>query len=141
FFNVRPASGATGVNPSLRFMTVNVQRMIITNAGSVGIGTSTPSSILDVNGNVNATSVTLAGDLALPATTSATVGVVTLGGSPFAHSFGTNNTFLGGNAGNFTMTGYDNTASGTAALHNNSTGSQNTASGNRALYFNTTGSA
>src|SRR6267143_6603084 len=53
FFNVRPATGATGVNPSLRFMTVDQQRMIITNAGNVGIGTSTPSQKLDVAGTVN----------------------------------------------------------------------------------------
>src|SRR2546427_3162340 len=48
FFNVRPATAATGVNPSLRFMTVDQQRMIITNAGDVGIGTSAPAGRLDV---------------------------------------------------------------------------------------------
>src|SRR5437867_5405620 len=90
FFNVRPATGATGVNPSLRFMTVDQQRMIITNAGNVGIGTSAPSQKLDVAGSIN-----LSGNLALPATTSATGGVVTLGGTAFAHNFGSNNTFLG----------------------------------------------
>src|SRR5437867_455943 len=42
FFNVRPDAGATAPNPSLRFMTGNVERMIITNAGNIGIGTSTP---------------------------------------------------------------------------------------------------
>src|SRR3989475_4949955 len=52
FFNVRPAMGATGVNPSLRFMTVDTERMIVTNAGNVGIGTSTPGQKLDVVGNV-----------------------------------------------------------------------------------------
>src|SRR3989475_499395 len=85
FFNVRPATGATGVNPSLRFMTVDAERMIVTNAGNVGIGTSAPSQKLDVAGSIK-----VAGNLALPATSSATAGVITLGGSPFAHSFGTN---------------------------------------------------
>src|SRR5207245_9851976 len=42
FFNVRPDASATAPNPSLRFMTTNVERMIITNLGDVGIGTSTP---------------------------------------------------------------------------------------------------
>src|SRR2546425_2389424 len=49
FFNVRPATAATGVNPSLRFMTVDQQRMIITKAGDVGIGTSAPAGRLEVN--------------------------------------------------------------------------------------------
>jgi len=41
FFNVRPDPGATAPNPSLRFMTSNVERMIVTNVGNVGIGTHT----------------------------------------------------------------------------------------------------
>jgi hypothetical protein len=137
FFNVRPATGATGVNPSLRFMTVDTERMIVTNAGNVGIGTSAPSQRLDVVG-----SVTLSGNLALPTTTSATVGVITLGGDRFAHNFGTNNTFLGLSAGNFTMSmsGSDNTAIGISALSSNTIGCCNTASGLRALERNTTGS-
>src|SRR2546430_263759 len=49
FFNVRPATAATAVNPSLRFMTVDQQRMIITKAGNVGIGTSAPVGRLEVN--------------------------------------------------------------------------------------------
>ena len=42
FFNVRPDASAVAPNPSLRFATANVQRMIITNAGNVGIGTTSP---------------------------------------------------------------------------------------------------
>jgi len=42
FFNVRPDGMAAPPNPSLRFMTANVERMIITNTGDIGIGTSTP---------------------------------------------------------------------------------------------------
>jgi Chaperone of endosialidase len=38
FFNVRPDALAIAPNPSLRFMTANVQQMIITNAGNIGIG-------------------------------------------------------------------------------------------------------
>lgn len=45
FLNVRPDAAATAANannPSLRFMTSNTERMILTNTGRVGIGT--PSS-------------------------------------------------------------------------------------------------
>lgn len=50
FLNVRPDTLATAPNPSLRFLTINQERMIITNLGSIGIGTSSPSSRLHVNG-------------------------------------------------------------------------------------------
>jgi hypothetical protein len=139
FFNVRPATGAIGVNPSLRFMTVDQQRMIITNAGNVGIGTSTPNQKLDVVG-----SVALSGNLALPASVSPSSGVITLGGSPFAHNYGEfpnyGNTFLGINAGNFSTWGLNNTATGAQALRANVGGSSNTASGKDSLYNNTGGS-
>ena len=41
FLNVRPDSGATAPNPSLRFLTANNQRMIIDNEGFIGIGSTT----------------------------------------------------------------------------------------------------
>ena len=50
FLNTRPDASATAPNPSLRFLTANVERMIVTNTGSVGIGTTSPSSKLHVNG-------------------------------------------------------------------------------------------
>jgi hypothetical protein len=56
FFNVRPDPSAVAPNPSLRFMTVNVQRMIITNTGNVGIGTSSPDQALSVSGNADKSS-------------------------------------------------------------------------------------
>jgi hypothetical protein len=52
FFNVRPDASAVAPNPSLRFMTANVQRMIVTNTGNVGIGTLAPQSLLDVAGDI-----------------------------------------------------------------------------------------
>jgi hypothetical protein len=56
FFNVRPDPNATAPNPSLRFMTVNTQRMIITNTGNVGIGTSAPDMALSVSGSADKSS-------------------------------------------------------------------------------------
>ncbi len=50
FINARPDAAATYPNPSLRLATADVQRMIITADGRVGIGTLAPESILHING-------------------------------------------------------------------------------------------
>ena len=59
FLNVRPDASATAPNPSLRFATGNVERMIINNIGNVGIGTSNATDKLhvfqDVDGNTSLT--------------------------------------------------------------------------------------
>jgi Chaperone of endosialidase len=89
--------------------------------------------------------VSMSANLALPQTTSATVGVVTLGGTPFLHaccSSSASNTFVGVNAGNLKTTGVGhNTASGFKALFANTTGSENTATGYFALSSNTSGNS
>jgi hypothetical protein len=121
----------------IKFLTNNGalnEWMRITSAGNVGIGTTTPGSKLEIAG----------GNLALPNTTSGgTAGVVTMGGLPFLHSccFGSNNTFVGAEAGNTSasLTGGDNTAVGTVALSANTAGSFNSAFGFGALKNNTTG--
>ena len=65
FFNVRPDASALAPNPSLRFATANVQRMIIDNLGRVGIGTTNPQSLVDINGDINVTgNATIAGNIA-----------------------------------------------------------------------------
>ncbi len=97
------------------------EKMRITNAGNVGIGTTTPAYPLDVNGIINS----LAG--------------FGIGGNLFAFgSYANKNVFLGF-AGNATTTGSYNTASGYQALYSNTTGYVNTASGIHALFSNTTG--
>jgi hypothetical protein len=62
-----------------------------------------------------------------------------LGGQRFAHSFGTNNTFLGASAGNTVLTGTNNTGVGASALLSSTTGGFNSAFGVNALQFNTMG--
>ena len=76
-----------------------------------------------------------------PDTTSPTTGTITKPGGVFLHNFGTNNTFLGVGAGNFTVTGAGNTAVGRLALAANATGGANVAVGAMALPLNTTGFA
>ena len=62
-------------------------------------------------------------------------------GVRFIHNFGKDNTFVGEDAGNFTMTGEGNTATGISALQSNTRGDANTATGFFALTLNTTGSS
>jgi uncharacterized membrane protein len=60
FFNIRPDASAVAPNPSLRFMTANVERMIVTNTGNVGIGTTAPIAKFHVFGNSNDAAVPVA---------------------------------------------------------------------------------
>lgn len=110
---------------------------------SSAVSTNTANAIVRRNaaGGFSVGTVTLAGNLALPAPTGGTAGVITVFGIRLLHSSGVNNTFLGLGAGNFTMAGSENTASGASALDSNTTGSENTASGAFALTSNTTGNA
>jgi hypothetical protein len=75
----------------------------------------------------------------LPNSTSAAVGNIVKPGGVFMHNFGTDGTFLGQLAGNFTMTGINNTGIGYTALNANTTGFENTAVGALALPANSTG--
>ena len=65
FFNVRPDAAATGINPALFFATSNVVRMVLTNAGRMGIGTTAPTQVLDVSGNIRASGNFIAGGTTL----------------------------------------------------------------------------
>src|SRR5712664_1609227 len=84
--------------------------------------------------------VDVQGNLTMHDSTDSTVGNVLKEGVPFLHNFGTNNTFLGSGAGNFTMSGSGNTAAGNSAFNLNTTGSDNTATGFGALGSNDSGS-
>jgi len=88
------------------------------------------------------TQTILSGDLNLPATTSASSGVINIGGVPFLHGYKSSsaNVFVGG-AGNFTTKGTNNEGSGHSVLKALTSGNFNTASGDSALSANTTGSA
>jgi trimeric autotransporter adhesin len=81
-----------------------------------------------------------AGNLDLDPST-ATAGNLTKNGQPFLHNFGTQNAFLGLNAGNLSMTGSQNLGLGPLAMSSNTTGLFNVAAGAEALQFNTTGTA
>ena len=118
----------------LVFKTNNAESMRISSAGLVGIGTSSPSAKLTVNGDSQINSLTIgrgAGN-----NTSNTV----FGNSAFGNNTtGTNNTAVGNAALENNTTAINNTAVGAGALQNNITASYNTAVGRNALENNTTG--
>jgi hypothetical protein len=131
--------GITGVN------SVTAGNGLITIGGTplnptVGLNTvNTDLRYLQLTGGTLTGAITLNGSLALPNTTSASLGTITFAGQPFLHNFGTKNTFVGAGAGNFSLTGADNTGVGFGALAANTTGGGNSAFGLGALAFNTTG--
>ena len=94
-------------------------------SGSQITGAITTATIggAQITGTINAP-----GNIVLPQST-ASIGNIMKGATPFIHNFGSQNTFIGENAGNFAMTGIGNTAAGFLALYGNTTGYNNTASG------------
>ena len=138
---------SVGIGTTAPSFKLDVQGGMINASGGLCINnacqTSWPSgggsgATLGAN-TFSATQTISSGNLALPTSTSATTGVITFGGSPFLHNYGNSNTFLGSDAGNFTMTGSFNTAAGHRALFSNTTGTSNTATGTDALLNNSAG--
>jgi len=139
-----PAANLTGTVPSSALSGVDGSGL--TNVNAAKLGGNLPSAFASTGsntftGNQSVTgNLSLSGSLTLPNTTSASVGVITLGATPFLHNFGTNNTFVGASAGNLTMTSVgNNTAVGATALTANTTGRGQSAFGNAALAATTTG--
>ncbi|MFZ3209997.1 MAG: tail fiber domain-containing protein, partial [Terriglobales bacterium] len=111
----------------------------ITSAGTLTID---PSVVPELGANNTFAGINTFSSVALPNTTSASTGVITFGGTPFVHNYGTGNTFVGASAGNMTMdpvNAMQNTAVGNSALTANTTGVYNAAFGADALVSNTTG--
>jgi hypothetical protein len=107
--------------------TSATERMRITNAGNVGVGTASPASKLDVAGDINFS------------------GIIRYQGTPAFSLNGTSNTGIGYFTLNSNAFGSENTAVGAQALEttagtsNGTEGSGNTAIGWGALETNTTG--
>ena len=111
----------------------NIPTTYTGSAGYVGIGTRAPNQQLELTQSMR-----------LPTTTSNTTGVIYKDGNRFIHNYegGTNpgtSTFLGLNAGNFTLTSaaVGNTGIGRDTLMSLTTGAYNTALGKSALQSNT----
>lgn len=101
---------------------------VVTMEGTLSVADQVVGCDLTVGCNINMNN-----------STSVAVGNIVKAGVPFMHNFGTDSTFAGLNAGNFTSAGINNTGFGVTTLISNVTGSNNTAVGAFALEFNTTG--
>lgn len=116
-------------------------------AGRVGIGTTAPAALLEVNGNAR-----VDGNLTLSGSILASGGVSLIWANDVLFNFsaglgalppaatGPNNAAVGDSALQANTTGNNNVATGYQAMHSNTSGQTNTASGTQALYSNTTGS-
>jgi hypothetical protein len=93
----------------------------------LGIGTSTPNEQLEITGNLRLPLSGMGG------------GVIMSGANRFIHNFGLNNTFVGIDAGNLSISGEGNTGIGANALSSNTEGTCNTAIGAQTLESNTDG--
>lgn len=97
-------------------------------------------SVGDISGGtISACDVIVGCNILMNNSISPTVGNVLKAGNRFIHNFGTDNTFVGINAGNFTMGGAENVGVGRQALSSNTTGFENVAVGGFALPANTIG--
>jgi len=121
-------------------VTASAYALRAANADALAKG-GTAGQMLTGTGSVPAWSGSpaLSGNLTLVTPSTATTGNIMKGANPFIHNFGLLNTFIGENAGNFSMTGHDNTVIGAGALQTNTTGLDNTAIGSAALQLNTIG--
>jgi len=154
-----------GTNSAMVFGTNNSERMRISNAGNVGIGVTSPTATLDVNGTikldgnypVGSGNVAL-GDLALDAVTSSgnynvAIGTGALTDSTSAtynvavgyyagrnYTTGGYNTCLNAYSGNNTTTGTHNINLGYASGYSTTSGAGNICIGSYAGYSHTTGS-
>ncbi len=159
------ATSTLGIGGGSSLFTDGGATTYLTSTGdNLAIGTTTASSRLTVDGNMNVT-----GNIDIPYTTSGgAAGVFNVEGQRFIHTYALDDTygdniFVGRQAGNFTLgsstnqfvgldnvgigsytlgaltTGGNNTAVGQASLGNTTTGGSNTAVGFYSLIFNTTG--
>jgi hypothetical protein len=123
------------IDTNLRFFTnttassTQVERMRITSAGNVGIGTVSPTALLDVNGELKSTRLLASG-------ANGDASSVAIGNLSLANGLntGSQNTAVGNDAIRYSSSGSFNVAVGSQALTYG--GNYNTAVGSQALRLN-----
>ncbi|HEX5154791.1 MAG TPA: tail fiber domain-containing protein [Parafilimonas sp.] len=145
-------AGNNGTDPSINFLgtkdnqslvikTNSKERMRILSGGKIGIGTTKPLQLLDVNGSINISSGSsfYVDNHKLISADPANLNIFLGTGSGTLSITGFGNASAGNNALYSITTGSYNTAVGMAALFSSATASNNTAVGHTALFNNTTG--
>jgi hypothetical protein len=134
--------GGTSGNVTLNIDTTKVPQLATANTftnNQVITGNLTTSGII-TGGIASFSGAVAANAFALPSTTGAGTGVLSIAGSPFFHAAGgTSNLWVGNTTGNFATTGTFNTGVGYGAGGANTTGTQNTFVGSVAGASTTTG--
>jgi len=130
-------SNGSGADPS--FQTLSLVTSVLGTANQI---TATPSgstvtlsipSTFIAPGSIASTTLLTAGtNLALPTTSSSSVGNLSIGGADFLHAYGNQNVFLGLFTGNYSLTGTYDTGLGYGTLNNLTSGTSNTAVGGNA---------
>ncbi len=118
--------GSHGINTSGAGNTITTAVNNTLTLGDLSaVATGSPSLTL-TTGDMTITS----GNINLPSTSAAGAdGVINVNATRFLHSFGTNNSFVGSGAGNYTLSGTASTGVGASALAFLSSGVNNTAVG------------
>jgi hypothetical protein len=121
--------------------TGGVERLVIDDAGNVGIGITNPQEALDVNGPINTDSVYKIGEYTVLSFDPGPQHNIFTGlDAGLNNTSGSYNTFSGSYAGYYNTTGSWNTFIGTLAGHSNIDGIYNTFMGGSAGYENISGS-
>jgi trimeric autotransporter adhesin len=133
------SSGGSGV----ALIDGTASEITVTNGSGPTATISLPSAITAPGSLTTTTTLATGTNILLPATTASTSGVLEINSNPWLHAYGTDNTFVGQSAGNFTLTTGSatyNTGIGYIALNTLTTGARNTAIGFDAMSGTTTGS-
>jgi hypothetical protein len=127
---------------SLEFNTNNGIKMSLTNGGNLGIGTTAPTALLEVNGTSKFTgAATFTGGVISNGGGGIASNTAIGSGSLTSNSTGGQNTVIGVNSLNANTTGNANSAIGQGSLLLNTTGFNNSVVGVNSLYSNSTGSS
>jgi len=137
---LQSTSGA-GTSDAIIFKTASqTERMRITTAGNVGIGTASPGTALSVTGTITASTSLVVNSITIGRGTGADINSTSVGnGALLNNTTGTQNTAVGRDALRSNTTGFNNNAFGYTSLYNNTIGVDNTAHGAPSLYANVDG--
>jgi hypothetical protein len=117
-----------------------IPNLCVINLSAVDVSISGTLSVNDIVVPSLSTCDVLVGcDIKMVNSTDAAHGNIFKGGNSFLSNFGTDNTFVGINSGNFTMAGSENSGFGNNTLLSNTTGFDDVAIGSFALVTNTIG--